>query len=269
MAFRGACIHLFWRQRPPSGGKKLKAMVVERLDVALSSDRLQVILHRARYDFALERLGTAEAVLEIGTGVGAFTAELCRICRRFVGVEVDLQTCLEARRRTEGRAEILQADARALPFRDAEFSHVICLEVLEHLGDYKAGVLNLHRCLMASGMAIISVPYRKRGGKNRLNPYHLYEPGEAELVTLLKELFEVVEVWYQYFEETKYMTVARVLHIRRWVGLANLYRDLFNGETCALSRIRLGQNGKGMKFGLIVVAKRPKCLSPANQPKAN
>ena len=225
-------------------------MVVERLDVTQSDDRLQVALHRSRYDFVLARVTPADSVLEIGTGVGAFTDELRRSCRRFVGVELDAQACLETRQRTGGQAPLARADAKALPFHDSQFSRVVCLEVLEHLGNYQAGLLNIHRCLMVDGMAILSVPYRRRGGNNPQNPWHRYEPGEGELVATLQELFREVEVYHQYFQESAFMTLARGLRIRRWVGLKNLYRDLSNGEPRALSRLRLGQNGRGMKMFL-------------------
>ena len=102
-------------------------MALERVDIEDCGDRLQIILHRARYDFVLARLPAGRRVLEIGTGPGTFTKELFPKCHSYVGVEFDQATCLEARRKTENRAEIIQADARQLPFADNEFSFIICL----------------------------------------------------------------------------------------------------------------------------------------------
>ena len=48
-------------------------MTLERMDINESADRLQIVLHRNRYDFVRERLPRAQAVLEIGTGLGTFT----------------------------------------------------------------------------------------------------------------------------------------------------------------------------------------------------
>ena len=114
-------------------------MILERLDVDHSEDRLQIILHRARYDFALARLTPGQQVLEIGTGSGVFARELSMKSGSYIGIEFDRDACAEAVRKTEGKAEIIQADARNLPFNDDQFSFIVCLEVLEHLGDWRAG----------------------------------------------------------------------------------------------------------------------------------
>src|SRR5580658_636615 len=172
-------------------------MALERVDVENCADRLQIVLHRARYDFVISRLQPGQKVLEIGTGAGTFTRELFPRCASYLGVEFDEAACQMARLKTEGRAKVIQADARQLPLADNEFSFIICLEVLEHLGDWQAGVRNIHRCLQPGGMAIISVPWRRTGGKSETNEYHPYEPGEDELLALFRQLFQTVEVYYQ------------------------------------------------------------------------
>ncbi len=229
-------------------------MTLERIDIADCEDRLQVSLHRARYDFVLTRLPPGQKVLEIGVGAATFTEELLPRCKEYVGVEYDHDTCLLACKKTAGKAKIVQADARNLPFGKDEFSFIVCLEVLEHLGDYRAGVNNIHRCLRPEGVTIISVPYRRIGGRSKTNEYHPYEPGERELVSLLKQLFVKVEVYYQYFEETRWMTLARTFHIRRLLGLHHIYGDLSAGQPWATARLRLDRKPKGMKVGLVIVA---------------
>ena len=115
-------------------------MPVERLDVTTSTDRLQVALHQARYDFALTHATDATAILEIGTGCGELAEKLSRLPASYVGVEIDHATAEQARARLSGTGRIIEADARELPFGDGEFSHIICLEVLEHLGDYRPAI---------------------------------------------------------------------------------------------------------------------------------
>ena len=227
-------------------------MVLERMDITKSEDALQLVLHRNRYDFVLARLLPGQDVLEIGTGLGNLTRELLPKCGSYAGVEYDPAACAEARRRTG--AEILEADARELPFADNRFSFIVCLEVLEHLGDYQSGVRHIHRCLRPDGVAIVSVPYRRSGGPSRANPYHVYEPGEDELVSLFHRLFANVETHYQFFEETPWMTLARRLHIRRLVGLDGIYADLSAGLPHAVSRLRIGPERQGLVEGLMVVA---------------
>jgi SAM-dependent methyltransferase len=229
-------------------------MTLERLDVKHSADRFAAALHRNIYDFVLARLAPGSRVLEVGTGLGGFTRELFPKCGSYTGVEIDPKAGAEARQKTGGKAEIIQADARQLPFANGQFSFIVCLEVLEHLGDWQAGVRHIHRCLQPEGQVIISVPYRRIGGRSKTNEYHIYEPGEGELVSLFKELFEKVEVHYQYFEESYGMTLARNLHIRRWVGLASNYGDLSAGLPHALSKLHINQQPKGLKLGVILVA---------------
>ena len=229
-------------------------MTLERVDVENCQDRLQIVLHCARYDFVLARLKPEQKVLEIGTGAGTFTQALFPKCGSFVGVEYDENACDETRRKTGNRAKIIQADARKLPFADNEFSFIICLEVLEHLGDWRAGVRNIHRCLQSDGMAIVSVPWRRIGGKSETNEHHPYEPGEQELVSVFRQLFRDVEIYYQYFEETALMTIARKIHARRLLGMAGFYADLSAGSPSATARLHIGKRSVGMNLGLILVA---------------
>ena len=229
-------------------------MTLERVDIENCGDPLQVVLHRARYDFVLARLKPGQQVLEIGTGPGTFTRELFPKCAGYVGVEYDAATCQEARQKTENRAEIIQGDARCLPLPDNQFSFVICLEVLEHLGDWRAGVSHIHRCVQRDGMVVVSVPWRRIGGPSETNEYHIYEPGEPELVSLFRQLFARVEIYYQYFEETPWMTLARRFHLRRCFGLQSIYANLSAGKPNATSRLRIDQHAKGQNITLLIVA---------------
>lgn len=231
-------------------------MALERMDVNKSEDLLQVKLHQMRYDFVLARLPRDSKVLEIGTGLGAFTKQLLPKCGSYVGVEYDAAACEEARR--SAGAEIIVGDARKLSFGDNQFSFIVCLEVLEHLGDYAAGVKNIHRCLDSTGTAIISVPYRRTGGKSTTNPYHLYEPGESELVSVLRQYFATVEVQYLYFEETPLMSFARRLHLRRLSGLERPYAELAAGLPSATAKLQIGQKSGGVNINLIVVLRDKK-----------
>jgi ubiquinone/menaquinone biosynthesis C-methylase UbiE len=226
---------------------------VERLDAENSEDRLQVLLHNQRYDFALEQISREDMVLEIGTGAGFFSGILAQHCQSYTGIEIETEACQETRRRVQGRGEVIQGDAQSLPFKDGSFSAVICLEVLEHLPDFRKAVSEIHRCLKPEGQGIISVPFRKYGGKNPLNQFHLYEPGERELVETFAAYFANVKASYQFFEETSVMTLARIFRIRRFLGLASVYRDLSLGEPSALAKVRIGNSSGGMNFTLLLV----------------
>ena len=230
-------------------------MTLERVDVESCEDRLQIALHQGRYDFVLERIRPSEHLLEIGVGAGTFTNQILSKCQSYVGVEYDHATCLDARRKTGDKANIVEGDARRLDFANEQFSFVVCLEVLEHLGNFTAGVKEIHRCLKPTGIAVVSVPFRRIGGKSETNEHHPYEPGEKELVTAFTTLFNRVEIYYQYFQETFWLTLTRKLHIRRFAGTHRIYSDLSKGHPNAISKLFIGTKPRGLKLGLLLVVR--------------
>jgi SAM-dependent methyltransferase len=52
----------------------------------------------------------------------------------------------------------VRGDALKLPFADGAFDKVICAEVLEHLGDDSAAMVELARVLRPGGLLAVSVP---------------------------------------------------------------------------------------------------------------
>ena len=132
-------------------------MTLERVDVEHCEDRLQIVLHRARYDFVLAKLTPGQCVLEIGTGPGTFIRELFPKCESYVGVEFDHDTCLEARRKNAGMAEIIQADFMTV---DLSSANVVAM----HLSDSANSKLapKLERELQA-GARVVSLDYSLPG----------------------------------------------------------------------------------------------------------
>jgi ubiquinone/menaquinone biosynthesis C-methylase UbiE len=231
---------------------------VERLDLENTGDRAQVFMHKQRYDFALKGISPSDTALEIGTGTGFFSKVLAEHCESYSGLEIDPESCALTRERIGDRGVVLQGDAQKLPFSDHSFSAIVALEVLEHLEDFRKCIREIHRVLTPAGRVVISVPYRRRGGKNPRNPYHVYEPGENELVNAFSEYFGKVEVYYQYFPETAFMTAARLFHFRRFVGLDRVYGNLWQAVPEVLNRVQLDPNGKGMRITLVLLASEKK-----------
>lgn len=228
-------------------------VAVERLDLENTSDRAQAFLHKQRYDFALARISGDDSALEIGTGTGYFSEILCRHCS-YTGLEIDAASCDQARQRVNGRGQVVEGDAQSQPFPANSYSRIIALEVLEHVPNYRKAVAEIHRCLKRDGTVIISVPYRRIGGKNPANPYHVYEPGAGEMIRSFQQHFTNVEVFYQTFPETLFMTIARVFHLRRFLGLAQTYADLANGIPSVLKAVKIDSEGRGMRLTLVLVA---------------
>jgi SAM-dependent methyltransferase len=96
-------------------------------------------------------------VLDIGCGVGAYTAEMASAGAEAYGTEVELERAREAAQR--GHA-VLGSAAEALPFSDGSFDAVLLHEVLEHVADDRLAAREVTRVLRAGGRAVIFVPNR-------------------------------------------------------------------------------------------------------------
>jgi ubiquinone/menaquinone biosynthesis C-methylase UbiE len=225
----------------------------ERIDIHTNDDRYQNHIHIQRYRFTLERLQKEDHLLEVGTGLGVFSEMIIPKVSKYHGIEYDPETCLTAQRRVGDKSLIDRGDAQKLAFADHSFDCVVCLEVLEHLPDFRSAVSEARRVLKSGGRYIVSVPYRKIGAPSKTNPHHLYEPGEDELLAVLRNHFSSVEVYYQRYEETALMSIARCLRARTFIGLVEPYRQLTRGHPVQLAKIRLDSTKSGMILGLVTV----------------
>jgi len=96
-------------------------------------------------------------VLDIGCGVGMYTARLAGAGARAVGIEVEWARAREAR----GRGlDVAAAVGEALPLADGSVDAVLLHEVLEHVADDRRTVREVCRVLRPGGRAVIFVPNR-------------------------------------------------------------------------------------------------------------
>ena len=94
-------------------------------------------------------------VLDVGCAFGFGTA---RLKRRYRAVGVDASFSLLHRARGPVRGTLALARAERLPFANAAFDAVVCLEVLEHV-QAEAPVLDeIRRVLKPRGELVLSVP---------------------------------------------------------------------------------------------------------------
>jgi 2-polyprenyl-3-methyl-5-hydroxy-6-metoxy-1,4-benzoquinol methylase len=111
-------------------------------------------LYQAVFD-KLAACPTKGRVLDVGTGAGDLPSRLAAVGYRAAACD-----CLpEAEWRHGGTVEYMQCDlAKGIPFADASFDHVVCLEVIEHLDDPPAFCRELRRVLRKGGRLLISTP---------------------------------------------------------------------------------------------------------------
>ena len=82
---------------------------------------------------AMEGLELGDDVLEVGPGFGPATEVLSARAGRLTALEIDPGLAGSLRERFDGRAEIVDGDATAMPFADESFSAAVCFTMLHHV----------------------------------------------------------------------------------------------------------------------------------------
>lgn len=106
-------------------------------------------------------------VLDVGCGVGMYTAAFLRETSQVFGVEVERERALEARDLSTGKSGVSQAVGECLPFPDGVFDVVFSHEVLEHVDDDRTCAAEMVRVVRSGGRIVIFVP-------NRLYPFETH-----------------------------------------------------------------------------------------------
>ena len=96
-------------------------------------------------------------VLDVGCGVGMYTAAFQRTTPYVFGVEVEPERARAAKGRARG---VVQAVGEHLPFADGSFDLVFSHEVLEHVEDDRACAAEMVRVARPGGRIVVFVPNR-------------------------------------------------------------------------------------------------------------
>jgi len=100
---------------------------------------------------------TGGRTLDVGCGVGMYTAAFRQEAGRAYGIEVEMERAREAAGRASG---VAQAVGERLPFADGAFDVVFSHEVLEHTDDDRRSAVEMARVTRTGGRIVIFVPNR-------------------------------------------------------------------------------------------------------------
>lgn len=118
---------------------------------------------RMRLQEALERELPQNAAglraLDVGCGTGHHLADLARRGFGVAGIDGSSDMLEEARRNNPG-VELHQADVAALPFADASFDVVLCVEVLRYLAEPTTCITEMARVLRPGGVCLATAAPR-------------------------------------------------------------------------------------------------------------
>jgi ubiquinone/menaquinone biosynthesis C-methylase UbiE len=109
-------------------------------------------------DFA--GLADGEKVLEVGCGTGSLTFALARnaALRKIVAIDYSPVFVEEtARRNTDPRIEVQQADACALPFQSGSFDRALALLVLHFVPEAEKAIAEMRRVVRPGGVVAAAV----------------------------------------------------------------------------------------------------------------
>ncbi len=147
--------------RPPSNGSPPSLAEADDrvVDRQLRNEVDMAFRRRAR--MLLEYLDPAdgERIFDCGCGMGFYLMAMAKLRRlRLVGLDESRER-LRWASRAAAPAALVQGDIECLPLRSASVAKVLMSEVLEHLRDDRAALLEVHRILEPGGVVAISVPH--------------------------------------------------------------------------------------------------------------
>lgn len=98
------------------------------------------------------------SVLDVGCGIGDLLLSFLDRGAAAEGTDV-AQFALKVAKRRLSHADLVQSDARWLPFREGHYSVVVCSEVLEHVKNHAKIAEEINRILAPGGIAVLTVPH--------------------------------------------------------------------------------------------------------------
>jgi len=162
----------------------------------------RVPVQEAAYRLAVKKcVQSGDRALDVGFGLGYGLEILGSKASALVGIDVDRKAVESAQRLVRelaGVEAIRVYDGQHIPYTEASFDIVTCVDVIEHVPDYTALLLEMMR--VSRRAVLVSTPnrrpeYTRRNGRPR-NPWHLREWSYVEFDGILGQLPGVRVEWH-------------------------------------------------------------------------
>jgi ubiquinone/menaquinone biosynthesis C-methylase UbiE len=173
-------------------------------------------------------LRTTDTVLDVGFGLGYGLQIMASKVGNLIGIDVDAKAIERAKRIFYGSPRvraIMTYDGERFPFGDRTFDVVTCVEVIEHVDNYRGLLLEMAR--VSRRLIFIATANRRpentRSDGRPKNYWHLREWTKDELDTIFAGLrfryewnflngcFEGPFIWTQYPRENAWSLVPVIL----------------------------------------------------------
>jgi len=160
-------------------------------------DYVLMLIHRKAYQEAATRLKPGGRVLDCGCNDGYGLEIMSKSSPEIVGLDLSEEALEAARRRFNGRVELVLYDGHKAPLPDASFDMITSFQCIEHVVDYETYLSDIRRLLKPGGIALFSTPnahIRLYPGMKPWREFHVREFQHWELKELLTSYFGHVEV---------------------------------------------------------------------------
>lgn len=211
--------------------------------------RMEAIVHLGRFH-------RGDRVADIGCGSGFLAAKLrASGCKVFA---LDLSKIgLQNARKESNTSVFVLADVYDLPFKTGTLDGVVLSEVLEHLSNLPASLLEVKRSLKIDGKVAISVPFKEKIRFylcihcNRLTPAyaHLHSFDDECLIGLLESCGFQIERTRRFsnkiLEMVNFPLWSKFLPYSFWSSIDRLFNRILGKAAFLCVIVKKGRDAKG------------------------
>jgi len=181
---------------------------VERIDYTSFDDKLDVYLHKKRYQLAIQAL-QGEKILDLWCGYWFWTKQMAIASpeKNFFAIDIDADVIAYAKEHNQwANITYMVMSATALAFEDNTFDSITSIENIEHIPDDTTYVKEAARVLKKWGTFFVTTPnlwrlmtrvkyfFLPKQLPTPQNIFHIREYSPQELVTLTSPFFSEVHL---------------------------------------------------------------------------